>query len=242
MRTAHRFLLFTALLSVAAGWPALPRSVNVLRGATVEPDVRQTSVPNRPEPRSRNQTVQAPPLQAPAPTPAPGNPVVIVSTSLGDITIELFNGLAPVSVENFLQYADSGFYTDTVFHRVKAGFMIQGGGFTPSLAEKPTRGPIQNEATNGLRNTRGTVGMARMAQLRSATAQFYINVVDNRRLDHTGYAPDEFGYAVFGRVLSGMDVVDRIAAVPTRSTAGMDDVPVEPVIIKSVTVQKAPRL
>jgi cyclophilin family peptidyl-prolyl cis-trans isomerase len=168
--------------------------------------------------------------------------VVTVSTSFGDITIELFKGLAPVSVENFLQYVTEGFYSDTVFHRVKAGFMIQGGGFTPSLAEKPTRAPIQNEATNGLRNTRGTVGMARMAQLRSATAQFYINVVDNRRLDHTGYAPDEFGYAVFGRVLSGMDVVDRIAAVPTRSTAGMDDVPVEPVIIKSVSVQKEPRM
>jgi cyclophilin family peptidyl-prolyl cis-trans isomerase len=243
MRTSHRFWLSIALLSVVAGWtPALPRSVNVLRGAAVEPDVRQTAVPNQPEPRSRNQTVQTPPLQAPAPTPAPGNPVVIVSTSFGDITIELFNGLAPVSVENFLQYATAGFYTDTVFHRVKAGFMIQGGGFTPSLAEKPTRPPIQNEATNGLRNTRGTVGMARMAQLRSATAQFYINVVDNRRLDHTGYAPDEFGYAVFGRVLSGMDAVDRIAAVPTRSTAGMDDVPVEPVIIKSVTVQKEPRM
>jgi cyclophilin family peptidyl-prolyl cis-trans isomerase len=242
MRTPHRFLLFTALLSVAVGWPALPRSVNVLRGAAVEADASQTAVPNQPEPRSRNQAVQAPPLQAPAPAPAPGNPVVLVSTSLGDITIELFNALAPVSVENFLQYATEGFYSDTVFHRVKAGFMIQGGGFTPSLAEKPTRAPIQNEATNGLRNTRGTVGMARLAQLRSATAQFYINVVDNRRLDHTGYAPDEFGYAVFGRVLSGMDVVDRIAAVPTRSTAGMDDVPAEPVIIKSVTVQKEPRM
>ena len=243
MRTSHRLWLFIAFLSVAAGWsPAPPGSVNVLRAAAAEADVRQTSVPNRPEPRDRNQTVQVPPLQAPAPTPAPGNPVVTVSTSFGDITIELFKGLAPVSVENFLQYAAEGFYADTVFHRVKAGFMIQGGGFTASLAEKPTRPPIQNEATNGLRNARGTVGMARMAALRSATAQFYINVVDNRRLDHTGYAPDEFGYAVFGRVLSGMDVVDKIAAVPTRSTAGMDDVPVEPVIIKGVTVQKEPRM
>jgi peptidyl-prolyl cis-trans isomerase A (cyclophilin A) len=243
MRTSHRLWLLIAILSVAAGWiPALPGSVNVLRGAAVEADARQTSVPNQPEPRDRNQTVQVPPLQAPALTPAPGNPLVTISTSFGDITIELFKGLAPVSVENFLQYATDGFYADTVFHRVKAGFMIQGGGFTASLAEKPTRPPIQNEATNGLRNARGTVGMARMAALRSATAQFYINVVDNRRLDHTGYAPDEFGYAVFGRVLSGLDVVDRIAAVPTRSTAGMDDVPVEPVIIKGVTVQKEPRM
>jgi cyclophilin family peptidyl-prolyl cis-trans isomerase len=241
MRTSHRFRVLIAVLSVAAGLDrALPRSVNVLRGAIVEAAGRQATPPNRPEPQARTQAVQAPPLQAPAPTPAPGNPVVTVSTSFGDITIELFKGLAPVSVENFLQYATEGFYTDTVFHRVKAGFMIQGGGFTPSLAEKPTRGPIQNEATNGLRNTRGTVGMARMAALRSATAQFYINVVDNRRLDHTGYAPDEFGYAVFGRVLSGMEVVDKIAAVQTRSTDGMDDVPVEPVIIKSVTVRKEP--
>ncbi|HMF60707.1 MAG TPA: peptidylprolyl isomerase, partial [Vicinamibacterales bacterium] len=131
MRTSHRLWLFIAFLSVAAGWsPALPGSVNVLRGAAAEADVRQTSVPNRPEPRDRNQTVQVPPLQAPAPTPAPGNPVVTVSTSFGDITIELFKGLAPVSVENFLQYATDGFYADTVFHRVKAGFMIQGGGFT----------------------------------------------------------------------------------------------------------------
>ena len=116
--------------------------------------------------------------------------------------------------------------------------MIQGGGFTPSFSEKPTRPPIQNEATNGLRNTRGTVAMARMAALRSATAQFYINVADNRRLDHTGYSPDEFGYAVFGRVLSGMDVVDKIAAVPTHSTESMDDVPVQPVIIKGVQVRQ----
>ena len=162
----------------------------------------------------------------------------MISTSLGDITIELFNDHAPVSVENFLAYANEGFYAGTVFHRVKAGFMIQGGGFTATLAEKPTRGPIQNEATNGLRNMRGTVAMARTEALRSATSQFYINVVDNRMLDHTGYSPSDFGYAVFGRVLSGMDVVDRIAAVPTHSTAGMDDVPVEPVIIQGVTIRK----
>jgi cyclophilin family peptidyl-prolyl cis-trans isomerase len=164
--------------------------------------------------------------------------VVVVSTSLGDITLELFKDRAPVSVENFLQYVTDGFYPDTVFHRVKKGFMIQGGGYTASLAEKPTRPPIQNEATNGLRNARGTLGMARRAALRSATSQFYINLVDNRMLDHTGYTPDEFGYAVFGRVLSGMDVVDRIAAVPTKTTADMEDVPVDPVIIKSVRVAK----
>ena len=140
----------------------------------------------------------------------------MISTSFGDITIELFKDRAPVSVENFLRYANEGFYAGTIFHRVKPAFMIQGGGYTDTLVEKPTRAPIQNEATNGLRNTRGTVAMARRASLRSATAQFYINLVDNRSLDHTGFSPAEFGYAVFGRVLSGMDVADRIAAVATR--------------------------
>jgi cyclophilin family peptidyl-prolyl cis-trans isomerase len=244
MRTSRNLSLSVVLLWVIpalhSGLPA-SASVNLLRATTRAAEARQAQGPGSNAGQGTH-AVQAPPLQAPAPAPAPGNPVAIVSTSLGDITIELFNDRAPVSVENFLQYARDDFYRDTVFHRVKAGFMIQGGGYSASLAEKPTRAPIQNEATNGLRNTRGTVAMARMAALRSATAQFYINVVDNRRLDHTGYAPDEFGYAVFGRVLSGMDVVDRIAAVPTRSTAAMDDVPVEPVIIKSVTVQKEPRM
>lgn len=177
--------------------------------------------------------MQAPPLE-----PAPGNPVLVVATSLGDFRIELFKDHAPVSVANFLQYVQDGFYPGTVFHRVKPGFMIQGGGFTETLVEKPTRAPIQNEATNGLRNARGTLGMARTQQLRSATSQFFVNVVDNRMLDHSGYSPDDFGYAVFGRVLSGMDVVDRIAAVKTQTAGGMDDVPVEPVVIKGITLMK----
>ncbi|HEX6974030.1 MAG TPA: peptidylprolyl isomerase [Vicinamibacterales bacterium] len=182
--------------------------------------------------------VQVPPMQAPEPAqPAPGNPVVVVSTSMGDFTIELFKERAPVSVANFLQYVQEGFYPGTVFHRVKPGFMIQGGGFSDTLVEKPTRPPIQNEATNGLRNTRGTVAMARTRQLRSATSQWYVNLVDNRMLDHAGYTPDDFGYAVFGRVLAGMDVVDKIAAVKTHTVGDMDDVPVEPVVIKSVVVK-----
>lgn len=180
--------------------------------------------------------VQAPPLQAPAPTPAPGNPVVLLSTSMGDITLELFKDKAPVSVENFLQYAAEGHYEGTVFHRVKANFMVQGGGYTEGMVEKPTRGPILNEATNGLRNTRGTLAMARMRALRSATSQFYINVADNSPLDHRGYSPDDFGYAVFGRVLSGMDVVDKIAATPTHANGDHEDVPVTPVVIKKVSV------
>ena len=184
------------------------------------------------------QPPQGKPVPPPAPlAPAPGNPVVVMSTSLGDITLELFKDRAPVSVENFLQYAREGFFEGTIFHRVKADFMIQGGGFTPEMFEKPTRPPIQNEATNGLKNTRGTLAMARTRALRSATSQFYINLVDNRRLDHTGYSPDEFGYAVFGRVLSGMDIVDKIAAVPTATKGEHDDVPVAPVVITKMTIK-----
>ena len=175
------------------------------------------------------------PAAAPAPQPAPGNPVVVISTTLGEITVELFKDRAPVSTENFLLYAADGFYTGTVFHRVVPGFMIQGGGFTAAMEEKPTRPPIRNEATNGLSHARGTLGMARTQALRSATAQFFINVADNRsKLDHKGYSPEDFGYAVFGRVLSGMEVVDRIAAVPTRSVGPHEAAPVEPVVINSV--------
>ena len=173
------------------------------------------------------------------PEPAPGNPVAVISTSLGDITVELYKDKAPVSVENFLQYATEGFYEGTIFHRVIPGFMIQGGGLTPDLAEKPTRAPIRNEATNGLNNVRGTLAMARTESLRSATAQFFVNVADNRfKLDHRGYSPADFGYAVFGRVLSGLDVADRIAAVTTRSVGPHSDVPVEPVLIKGVRVKQ----
>lgn len=175
---------------------------------------------------------------APASDPAPGNPVVVMATTAGDITVELFKDRAPVSVENFLQYVAEGFYEGTIFHRIIPGFMIQGGGFTPDLVEKPTRPPIRNEATNGLSNARGTLAMARTQALRSATAQFFINVADNRsKLDHRGYTPADFGYAVFGRVLSGMDVVDRIAASKTRSIGPHDEVPIEPAIINSMRVK-----
>ena len=181
--------------------------------------------------------VQVPPLQAPAPTPAPGNPVAVISTSMGDITVELFKDKAPVSVGNFLQYVTEGFYAGTIFHRVMPGFVIQGGGYTPEMAERGTRAPILNEATNGLKNTRGTLAMARTRQLRSATSQFYINVVHNSDFDHRGYAPTDYGYAVFGRVLSGMEVVDKIATTPTGSKDGHENVPLTPVIIKSITLK-----
>jgi len=186
----------------------------------------QGAKPGRPAPEATK------PLE-----PAPGNPVAVIATSMGDITVELFREQAPVSVENFTRYVRDDFYAGTIFHRVKPGFMIQGGGFTVGLEQKPTRPPIQNEATNGLKNARGTLAMARTQQLRSATSQFYINVLDNHALDHTGFSPPEFGYAVFGRVLDGMAVVDRIAAVSTRSVGGMDDVPAEPVVIKSITMK-----
>jgi peptidyl-prolyl cis-trans isomerase A (cyclophilin A) len=180
-------------------------------------------------------------LQTPAPAapaqPASGNPVAVIDTTAGPITVELYKDRAPVSVENFLQYARDGFYTGTIFHRVVPGYVIQGGGYTKDLVEKDTRPPIQNEATNGLRNQRMTLAMARKRNLRSATSQFYINLVDNPSLDYRGLAPDDFGYAVFGRVVEGMDVVTQIGASPTATKQGMENVPVTPVLIKSVTIR-----
>lgn len=182
-------------------------------------------------------------LQVPAPAappqPAPGNPIVVIDTSVGPIVAELFKDRAPVSVENFLEYARAGHYNGTIWHRVVPGYVIQGGGYTPEMVEKTTRPPIQNEATNGLSNQRGTLAMARLRSARSATSQFYINLSNNSSLDHRGFAPDTFGYAVFGRVLQGMDVVDKIAAVKTGTREGMDDVPLEPIVIKSVTEKKS---
>jgi cyclophilin family peptidyl-prolyl cis-trans isomerase len=181
-------------------------------------------------------------LQAPAPAaplqPAPGNPVVVIETSAGSITVELYKDRAPVSVENFLQYMRDHHYDGTIFHRVVPGYVIQGGGYTPQFVERSTRPPIQNEATNGLTNRRGTVAMARLQSARSATAQFFINLANHPALDHRGYSPGDFGYAVFGRVLEGMDVVDKIGQGKTGSRDGMDEVPLEPVVIQSVTEKK----
>jgi cyclophilin family peptidyl-prolyl cis-trans isomerase len=181
--------------------------------------------------------LQTPPPAAPL-QPAPGNPVVVIETSLGSITAELFKDRAPVSTENFLRYARDGHYAGTIWHRVVSGYVIQGGGYTPELVERATRPPIQNEATNGLSNRRGTLAMARLRSARSATSQFYINVANNAALDHRGFGPDDFGYAVFGRVLEGLDVVDKIASVTTTTKDGMESVPVTPVLIKSVTERK----
>jgi cyclophilin family peptidyl-prolyl cis-trans isomerase len=163
------------------------------------------------------------------------NPQILLKTSKGDITIELFQDKAPISAKNFLSYVDEKFFDGTVFHRIIKGFMIQGGGMTPDLHEKSAKPPIKNEAGNGLMNKRGTLAMARTPEIDSATSQFFINLVDNTFLDHQQGDPDKFGYAVFGKVVSGMDVVDAIAAVPTGSKGMHRDVPREPITILSAT-------
>ncbi len=162
-------------------------------------------------------------------------PTVVINTNMGAITVELNDKKAPVSTANFLHYVDSGFYNGTIFHRVIPNFMIQGGGFSKNMVRKITAAPIKNEAANGLKNNRGTIAMARTSQVDSATSQFFINLVDNNFLNHRSNSPRGFGYAVFGRVVKGMDVVDKIAAVATGSKNGMRNVPYSPVIIKSVT-------
>ena len=158
--------------------------------------------------------------------------MITISTNHGEIVIELFEETAPVSCENFRQYVNDGFFDGTIFHRVIPNFMIQGGGFTPDMSQKETRDPIKNEADNGEKNVRGTLAMARTQVVDSATAQFFINLRDNNFLDHGGR---DFGYAVFGKVTTGMDIVDAIAAVPTGNNAGHSDVPVDAVIIESAT-------
>lgn len=160
------------------------------------------------------------------------NPRVTMETSLGNITLELYPDKAPVTVANFLSYVDEGFYNGTIFHRVIRGFMIQGGGFTESMQEKPTRAPIANEADNGLKNERGTIAMARTPDPNSATAQFFINAKDNTFLNFKNKSPEGYGYCVFGKVTKGLDVVDAIEKTPTTTKGFYQDVPAKPVVIK----------
>ena len=163
------------------------------------------------------------------------NPVVEMQTTHGKMTIELYADKAPKTVENFLQYVKGDFYRGTVFHRVIKGFMIQGGGFTADMAQKRTRAPIANESRNGVKNARGTIAMARTSNPDSATSQFFINHGDNANLDYPSF--DGYGYAAFGKVIEGLDVVDKIADVPTgMHPSGHRDVPREPVVIQSVTL------
>ncbi len=166
--------------------------------------------------------------------PQAANPVVVMKTSEGVIKIELWPDKAPETVKNFLTYVDEGFYDGTIFHRVIGNFMIQGGGFTPDMKQKSTHAPVKNEAAAEVKNDRGTIAMARTMVVDSATAQFFINVVDNAFLNHKDGSPSGFGYAVFGKVIDGMDVVDKIKSVKTAS----QDVPVTPVIIESVKREK----
>ncbi len=168
----------------------------------------------------------------------PANPKVLIETSKGNITIELFAGNAPLSTANFLKHVNAGFYDGTIFHRVIPGFMIQGGGMLPDMAEKPRGTPIQNEADNGLKNLRGTLAMARTGEPHSATSQFFINVNDNYFLNHRGKSVEGWGYAVFGQVVEGMEVADAIVAVPRGNRGPHGDVPLEPVVMKKVTVIK----
>jgi peptidyl-prolyl cis-trans isomerase A (cyclophilin A) len=171
-----------------------------------------------------------------APAGAQGKkPVVVLTTSMGNIEIELNPQKAPVSTKNFLDYVKSGHYNGTVFHRVIPNFMIQGGGMKPDLSEKSTKAPIQNEAKNGLKNARGTIAMARTGEPHSATSQFFISVKNNTNLDYPSF--DGWGYAVFGKVTKGMDVVDKIVHVATATKGPHENVPVTPVIIKSAKIK-----
>jgi peptidyl-prolyl cis-trans isomerase B (cyclophilin B) len=161
---------------------------------------------------------------------------VTIATTVGHMTLELDADNAPKTVENFLAYATSGFYDGTIFHRVINNFMIQGGGFTTDMEQKPTQAPVDNEANNGLKNERGTIAMARTQDPHSATAQFFINVQDNDFLNHTGENMQGWGYTVFGKITQGEEVLDKIRSVQTGSQGGHQDVPTDPIIIESISV------
>lgn len=213
----------------------------LLVAASLAPLSAQTK-PKKTKPKVQPAAVAAPqPAPAPEPTPAPKpKPRVRLDTSYGPVVVELEPDLAPVTVENFLGYVKSGHYVGTIFHRVMDGFMVQGGGFTEDLVEKPTRAPIRNEAPatfrGGLKNTRGTIAMARTGDPHSATSQFYINLVDNQALDFKADNAQGIGYCAFGRVVEGMEAVDKIARVRVGIRRGMEAVPEYAVRIKGATV------
>ncbi len=164
------------------------------------------------------------------------NPLVLIETTAGDILVELYPGKAPETVKNFLQYVEDGFYNNTIFHRVIQDFMIQGGGLTMRLEEKPTRPPVKNEAGNGLKNTAGALAMARTSDPHSASAQFFINTVDNPELDFTSPDPDGYGYCVFGQVADGMNVVAKIAKTKTRVHGEHQNLPTDSILITSASI------
>ena len=222
---------------------------------TTTPSIEQTEAPDEPELAITKEVETEPPavetakekpvvvkegteiidLKTPKVVPPPVvKPVVLMKTSLGDVTIELDPEKAPITVKNFLDYVDSKYYNGTIFHRVIPNFMIQGGGLMPNMQQKQTKKPIKNEAGNGLSNKRGTLAMARTNIVDSATSQFFINVKDNTFLDHKDNSAQRFGYCVFGKVIDGMDVVDKIKNVKTSVKGYSRDVPVETVTIKEI--------
>lgn len=195
------------------------------KAETAKTEVAKTDAPKTDKKSEKKETAKA---------GAKKMTTVVIETSLGNIEVELNSEKAPISTENFLKYVDKKHYDGTIFHRVISNFMIQGGGMTEKMDEKKSDAPIKNEAANGLKNDRGTIAMARTSVVDSATAQFFINVQDNDFLNHKAPNPRDFGYAVFGKVTAGMDVVDKIKAVPTGNFSGMQDVPKTPVVMKSV--------
>ena len=166
------------------------------------------------------------------------NTKIIIKTTSGDIKIELYDDKAPITSENFIKYIESGYFTDTIFHRVIKDFMIQGGGFTAEMDEKDSMPPIQNEANNGVSNERGTIAMARTPDPHSASSQFFINLKDNNFLDFTAETPQGWGYCAFGKVFEGMDILDKIALVDTGSYGAHQDVPKEPITINEIIIEK----
>lgn len=214
-------------------WTAISLALALAGGL---PAAAQDGMDPPPEPGAAEEMAAEPAVTEPAAEiePTKETDMVIIKTTRGDITVKLAADKAPLTVANFLAYADAGHYDGTIFHRVIDGFMIQGGGFDKEMRQKPTKAPIKNEAANGLKNKRGTLAMARTPIVDSATSQFFINVKDNGFLDFRAPNPQGFGYCVFGEVAAGMDVVDQIKAVRTGVKAGMADVPLEPVEILSV--------
>jgi len=228
-------MLKRALLLIALSMPAF--ALAQTEPAKPAPKAPAKTAPAKPA-AAKPKAADAAPAADVAKAPVASK--VLIKTSLGDMTVELYPDKSPKSVENFLTYVNAGFYDGTIFHRVIDNFMIQGGGFTRELRQKPTRPAIANEAKNGLSNTRGTLAMARTGDPNSATAQFFINVVDNPRLDFTSEANGAtWGYTVFGKVVSGLDVVDKIKAVPTGPQGPFkSDVPTTPVVIEKISVIK----
>jgi cyclophilin family peptidyl-prolyl cis-trans isomerase len=234
-------LLFAGLLAGCAD-PQMPDTgltggSNSTKEAS-RPGTDANAPANTPANAPDTAAANTPAANAPEPGGTGAGPVqVTLKTSMGTIELELDPEKAPLTVRNFVDYAKKGHYNGTIFHRVIPGFMIQGGGFTADMQEKPTGPPIKNEAGNGLKNLRGTVAMARTPDPHSATAQFFISVADNASLDHREPTDEGFGYAVFGKVTKGMDVADKIVEVPTTTKGPHGDVPEKPVTIESVTVK-----